>query len=61
MRIVCKNNKIVAQIVYEIAESVFNGEGIVMGVDLGIKCPAVSYASDGNVKFYGNGRKNKYM
>jgi len=32
-----------------------------MGVDLGIKCPAVSHISDGSVKFYGNGRKNKYM
>lgn len=61
MRIVYKNNKIVAQIVYELAESVYNGEGNVMGVDLGIKCPAVSYFSDGSVKFYGNGRKNKYM
>ena len=36
-------------------------EGNVMGVDLGIKCPAVSHCSDGSVKFYGNGRKNKYM
>ena len=61
MRIVYKNNKIVAQVVYEMAESVYDGEGNVMGVDLGIKCPAVSYTSDGNVKFYGNGRKNKYM
>ena len=61
MRIVYKNNKIVAQIVYELAEPVYNGEGNVMGVDLGIKCPAVSYTSDGNVKFCGNGRKNKYM
>lgn len=61
MRIVYKNNKIVAQIVYEIAEPVYNSEGNVMGVDLGIKCPAVSYISDGSVKFYGNGRKNKYM
>ena len=33
----------------------------VMGVDLGIKCPSVSYSSDSSVKFYGNGRKNKYM
>ena len=32
-----------------------------MGIDLGIKCPAVSYISDGSVKFYGNGRNNKYM
>lgn len=61
MRIICKNNKIVAQIVYEVAEPVYDGEGNVMGVDLGIKCPAVSYTSDGSVKFYGNGRKNKYM
>ena len=61
MRIVYKGNKIVAQIVYEIAEPVYNSEGNVMGVDLGIKCPAVSYISDGNIKFYGNGRKNKYM
>lgn len=61
MRIVYKGNKIVAQIVYEIAEPVYNSEGNVMGVDLGIKCPAVSYVSDGNVKFYGNGRKNKYI
>ena len=61
MRIVYKNNKIVAQIVYETAESAYSDDGNVMGVDLGIKCPAVSYTSDGNVKFYGNGRKNKYM
>lgn len=32
-----------------------------MGIDLGIKCPAVSYTSDGSVKFYGNGRRNKYI
>ena len=61
MRIVYKNNKIVAQIVYKVAEPIYYGEGNVMGVDLGIKCPAVSYISDGSVKFYGNGRKNKYM
>ena len=61
MRIVFKGNKIVAQIVYEAVEPEQSDEGNVMGVDLGIKCPAVSYSSDGNVKFYGNGRKNKYM
>ena len=61
MRIVYKNNKIVAQIVYEMVEPTYNNDGNVMGVDLGIKCPAVSYTSDGNVQFYGNGRKNKYM
>lgn len=61
MLIVYKDNKIVAQIVYEVAEPGYTDDGNVMGVDLGIKCPAVSYISDGSVKFYGNGRKNKYM
>lgn len=61
MRIVYKGNKIVAQIVYEVAEPEYTDDGNVMGIDLGIKCPAVSYISDGSVKFYGNGRKNKYM
>lgn len=33
---------------------------LVMGVDLGIKCPAVSYSTDGKIRFYGNGRENRY-
>ena len=61
MRIVIKNHTLVAQIVYEVVEPVLKSDGDIMGVDLGIKCPAVSYCSDGSVKFYGNGRKNKYM
>ncbi len=61
MRIVCKGNKIVAQIVYGMEEPGYKDEGNIMGIDVGIKCPAVSYVSDGSVKFYGNGRKNKYM
>ncbi len=61
MRIVYKGNKMVAQVVYETVEPTYDSEGNVMGVDLGIKCPAVSYTSDVNVKFYGNGRKYKYM
>ncbi len=61
MRIVIKNNKLVAQIVYEVAAPELCIDGNVMGVDLGIKCPAVSYCSDSSAKFYGNGRKNKYM
>ena len=47
--------------IYEAAELQYSDDGNVMGVDLGIKCPAVSYCSDGSVKFYGNGRRNKYM
>lgn len=61
MRVVYKGTKIVAQVVYEVIEPEYSDDGNVMGVDIGIKCPAVSYISDGNVKFYGNGRKNKYM
>lgn len=61
MRIVLKGNSLVAQIVYDADEIAFSDNGNVMGVDLGIKCPAVSYCSDGSVKFFGNGRKNKYM
>ena len=61
MRIVCKGNKIVMQLVYEVEEPEYTEDGTVMGIDLGIKCPAVSYSSNGSVKFYGNGRKNKYL
>lgn len=61
MRIVVKGNSLVAQIVYDADEAVFSDGGNVMGVDLGIKCPAVSSCSDGSVRFYGNGRRNKYM
>lgn len=61
MRIVTKNHTLVIQIVYNVAEPELKSDGNVMGVDLGIKCPAVSYCSDGSIKFYGNGRKNKYM
>ena len=50
MRIVYKGNKIVVQIVYEVAEPEYTDNGNVMGVDLGIKCPAVSYISDSSVK-----------
>ena len=38
MRIVYKGNKIVAQIVYEVAEPEYTDDGNVMGIDLGIKC-----------------------
>ena len=61
MRIIVKGNTLIAQIVYNADEISFSDNGNIMGIDLGIKCPAVSYCSDGSVKFYGNGRKNKYM
>lgn len=61
MRIVVKGHSLVAQVVYSVPEPECLEDGNVMGIDLGIKCPAVSCISDGSVKFYGNGRKNKYM
>ena len=61
MRIVVKGHDLVAQIVYDAKEDAASSNDNVMGVDLGIKCPAVSYCPDGSIKFYGNGRKNKYI
>ena len=61
LRIVYKGRKIVAQVVYEDADAEPVESDVVMGVDLGIKCPAVSYTSNGKVKFFGNGRKNKFI
>ena len=68
LRIVRRGNTLLAQVGYTVedpeiaslddllaAPNVF-----VMGVDLGIKCPAVSYSTDGKIRFYGNGRENRY-
>jgi IS605 OrfB family transposase len=32
-----------------------------MGIDLGLKCPAVSVTSTGKTRFFGSGRMNKYV
>lgn len=59
-RISKKNNKIIGQIAIAapIGESLGHS---VMGVDLGLKIPAVCATDEGKVKFVGNGRKNKYI
>ena len=54
------NNKLIAQITYEETEKSLNLTEHIMGVDLGIKVPAVA-KTDNRVKFFGNGRKNKYL
>lgn len=59
LRITKKGDKYIAQIAYEVAESTIRAEGNVVGIDLGIKCPAVAVTSSGKTKFYGNGRQNK--
>lgn len=60
MRIVEKSGKWYAQISVELGTKENNNVNI-MGVDLGIKIPAVSVSSNGKTKFYGNGRQNKYI
>ena len=67
LRIVVKGDKFLAQVGYTVEEPevaeldalLAEPNTLVMGVDLGIKCPAVSYSTDGKVRFYGNGRENR--
>ena len=68
LRIVRRGNTLLAQVGYAVEEPeaakldalIADPNTLVMGVDLGIKCPAVSYSTDGKVRFYGNGRENRY-
>lgn len=60
LRITRKSGKWIAQVAVEIDEKESSGDKII-GVDLGLKVPAVAVTSDGKVKFAGNGRQNKYM
>ena len=60
LRLTYKNHKLIAQVAVEAPASVSTDDGI-MGVDLGIKCPAVCYTNKGKVKFFGNGRYNKVL
>ena len=68
LRIVVKGDKFLAQVGYMVEELetaslddlLADPNTLVMGVDLGIKCPAVSYSTDGKVRFFGNGRESRY-
>ena len=68
LRIVRRGDTILAQVGYTVEEPetaslddlLANQKTVVMGVDLGIKCPAVSYSTGGKIRFYGNGRENRY-
>lgn len=60
LRITKKSNKYIAQITLEVEEQVNSGTNI-MGIDLGIKVPAVCVTSNNKVKFIGNSRENKYI
>ena len=60
LRITRKNKKYMAQISVTMP-SVENTNTNIMGIDIGLKVPAVAYSSNGKVKFFGNGREHKYI
>lgn len=59
LRITKKSNKWIAQISVTIPTVQKTGVKV-MGVDLGLKVPAVAVTDDEKVRFFGNGRENKY-
>ncbi|MED3575075.1 transposase [Cytobacillus praedii] len=60
LRITQKSGKWIAQI--SVTIPTVQGTGLkVMGVDLGLKVPAVAVTDDEKVRFFGNGRLNKYI
>ncbi|MGG3840674.1 hypothetical protein ABEV00_27090 [Paenibacillus thiaminolyticus] len=60
LRVVQKSNKWFVQISLERPTEQVTG-GATMGIDLGLKVPAVVVTSNGKTKFVGNGRKNKFI
>lgn len=60
LRIVEKSGKWFGQISLEIPIETTTNDKI-MGIDLGLKVPAVAVTSTGKTCFLGNGRENKYM
>ena len=68
LRIVRRGDTLLAQVGYTVEEPetaslddlLVDPNTLVMGVDLGIKCPAVSYSTDRKIRFYGNGRENRF-
>lgn len=60
LRITKKSNKYMAQVSVSVEEAT-NHNTQVMGVDLGLKVPAVCVTENGKTKFFGNGRENKYI
>lgn len=60
MRIIEKSGKWYAQVSIQVPEEKSTGENI-MGVDLGLKNPAVAVTSTGKTRFFGNGRQIKYI
>lgn len=62
MRVVEKSGKWFAQISLEVpTPSQKPTKEQLMGIDLGLKVPAVAVTNEGKTKFFGNGRENKFM
>ncbi len=59
LRITKKSGKWIAQMSVTVPTIEKTGTKI-LGVDLGLKVPAVAITDDDKVRFFGNGRKNKY-
>ena len=60
LRITQKLGKYIAQIAVDVEPIKATGM-IAMGIDLGLKIPAVAVTEKGKTKFVGNGRQNKYF
>jgi len=60
LRITKKSGKYIAQIAVNIKENQ-SIDGQTMGIDLGLKIPAVTVTEKGKTKFFGNGRQNKFV
>ncbi len=60
LRITQKSGKYIAQIAVESPEQQKKPDKL-MGVDLGLKVPAVAVVEGGKTKFFGNGRQNKFI
>lgn len=64
LRITQKSGKYIAQIAVEASEQPTeqpNKADKIMGVDLGLKVPAVAATESGKTQFFGNGRQNKFI
>ena len=59
LRITKINGKLIAQISVDVPCESVSGTSV-MGIDLGLKIPAVAVTDRGKVQFFGNGRENKY-
>ena len=60
LRITQKSGKYIAQIAVEASAQHIKADKV-MGVDLGLKIPAVAVVEGGKTGFFGNGRQNKFI